>query len=111
MAFYGDPAKVMCYLTFYLTKCVGEDLAMGRRWGVWDGLPEEIICTARLKGRREMIEFLRRVRRWAKRKSYLRKVNERWRGWAAFGPGQSLFRLLHGLAEYGFEGVPGTLPF
>lgn len=94
---------LMRYLGKYMAKqflgCVdlnGELLPVGRVWGIWGEVPEELLAEVSY-GWNEHVQMVRRLRRWGKQSRYLSKLSPGRNGFRVFYDGVLLADLLEGL--------------
>jgi len=91
-------ARLMGYLTKYLSKGGKTGFETGRVWGVSGDLP--IVVQAFAFTYAEGVKLMRRIRAWGKANNngYARKITVRWRGFLVYGDGLlGLGQLLRGL--------------
>ncbi len=93
-----DVAKLMAYLSKYMSKEVETDEQTGRMWGQWGEVP--IVYTAWCISLDDYTILCRRVRKWGKRSLYCSRITALWRGFLIYGDGYQLLELTRGLESF-----------
>lgn len=93
--------RLMRYLGKYMAKgtgrivstATGEVLPIGRVWGVWGELPQEVVAQV-VAGWEQWVKLTRRIRRWGKGSRYLRHLTANRNGWRVLYDGYLLVDLV-----------------
>jgi hypothetical protein len=89
---YGQAGKLMRYLSKYMAKEQATERPTGRIWGLWGSLPAGAVHTLEV----ELVEFMRRVRKWGKHSPYLRNLVYP-SGVLIYGDRRKLLKLMMGI--------------
>lgn len=94
----GKMRALMAYLSKYLAKAYEIDQPTGRIWGHWGELPTQVLGTVFLPWR-DFVWLCRRLRRWGRGSSYVRRLNGSWMGFLVMYDGVLVADLLRDLHD------------